>query len=66
MRDKPLHRQHSWARLCTKAGEVLAVEKCNNASETPELPILLWCILGASGVGLMLAGVLHLWQGLFG
>jgi hypothetical protein len=65
-----LHRKHSWARLREAAGKALrdtaTVVNQQNEYDALAFRALLLCILGASGVGLALVGLLHLWRGLVG
>jgi hypothetical protein len=64
MSEKHTHpRRRSWARLRLRAQEVITGRAPLPESEV-ELAVLLLCILGASGVGLLVAGVLAVGRGL--
>ncbi len=54
-----LHRKHSWARLRERAAAILKDTGPLPESKV-ELAVLLLCILGATGAGLVVAGVLNL------
>jgi hypothetical protein len=59
-----LHRKASWARLRARAAKVILAADSALAQDGFELGTLLLVTLGASGVGLLLALVYHLWRGL--